>query len=77
MAVTSEAFIDELTDFGDEPAEFYTDDGGHIPLPRIYPLQAVPVSQSDISFASALLFNMLTSSLQCTRPMHHDYCNDP
>lgn len=41
-AVTSGAFADELTDFGNEEVEFYTDTGGPIPLPEAHDLQAVP-----------------------------------
>ena len=42
MTVTTEAFMDELTDFGDEPVEFYTDTGGLSPLQRRLNLQPVP-----------------------------------
>ena len=43
MTVASEAFLDELTDFGDEHVEFYTDTGGGLsPLSRRINLQPVP-----------------------------------
>ena len=42
MTLTSEAFQDELTDFGDEPVEFYTDTSGLSPLQRRLNIQAVP-----------------------------------
>ena len=42
MTVTTEAFLDELTDFGDEPVEFYTDTSGLSPLQRRLNLQPVP-----------------------------------
>ena len=41
-AVATGAFADELADFGADEVEFYTDDGGHIPLPEAHDLQAVP-----------------------------------
>ncbi len=42
MAVSSKAFVDELSDFGDESVEFYTADSGLFPFPTNDPPQAVP-----------------------------------
>ena len=43
MTVVSEAFLDELKDFGDEPVEFFTDTGGGLsPLRKRLTDQAVP-----------------------------------
>lgn len=56
MTVTSEAFLDELIDFGDEPVEFYMDTGGLSPLQRRLTPQAVP--------------RKYTSGMQVTQTFH-------